>query len=96
MSLKRQLGLWDVFSIAVGAMISSGLFVLPGIAFQRIGPSTILAYLLAGLLNIPAMFAQAELSTAMPKSGGSYFTIERSLGAFAGTLAGFISWLCIA
>jgi amino acid transporter/mannitol/fructose-specific phosphotransferase system IIA component (Ntr-type) len=31
----------------------------------------------------------------MPKSGGSYFVIERSLGAFAGTLAGLISWLCI-
>ena len=93
--LGRQLGLLSVFSVAAGAMISSGLFVLPGIAFARIGPSMVLAYLLAGLLNIPAMFAQAELSTAMPKSGGSYFVIERSLGAFAGTLAGFISWLCI-
>lgn len=38
MTLKRQLGLWGVSSIAAGAMISSGLFVLPGIAFQRIGP----------------------------------------------------------
>lgn len=84
-----------MFSIAAGAMISSGLFVLPGIAFSRIGPSMVLAYLLAGLLNLPAMFAQAELSTAMPKSGGSYFVVERSLGAYAGTLAGLISWLCI-
>jgi len=51
--------------------------------------------MLAGLLNVPAMFSQIELSTAMPKSGGSYFTIERSLGTFAGVLAGLISWLCI-
>lgn len=93
--LGRELGLLSVFSVAAGAMISSGLFVLPGIAFARTGPSMILAYFLAGLLNLPAMFAQAELSTAMPKSGGSYFVIERSLGAFAGTLAGLISWLCI-
>ena len=93
--LSKELGLLSVFSVAAGAMISSGLFVLPGIAFARAGPSMILAYFLAGLLNIPAMFAQAELSTAMPKSGGSYFVIERSLGAFAGTLAGLISWLCI-
>ena len=93
--LKRELGLLGVFSIAAGAMISSGLFVLPGIAFARIGPSMVLAYLLAGLLNLPAMFAQAELSTAMPRSGGSYFVVERSLGAYAGTLAGLISWLCI-
>lgn len=94
-SLKQHLGLGGVFSVAAGAMISSGLFVLPAVAFARVGPAMILAYLLGGVLNLPAMFAQAELSTAMPKSGGSYFTIERSLGAYAGTLAGFISWLCI-
>ncbi len=84
-----------MFSIATGAMISSGLFVLPGIAFSRIGPAMVAAYLVAGLLNLPAMFAQVELSTAMPRSGGSYFTIERSLGTFAGTSAGLMSWLCI-
>ena len=96
MGLKKSLGLWDVFCIASGAMISSGLFVLPGIAYNITGPSLILAYVAAGFLNIPAMFAQAELSTAMPKSGGSYFCIDRCLGVFAGSIAGFISWLCIA
>jgi amino acid transporter len=94
--LRKEIGLWGVFGIATGAMISSGLFLLPGIAFARVGPAMIVAYVLAGVLNLPAMFAQVELSTAMPKSGGSYFTIERSLGALAGTLAGLISWLCIA
>ncbi len=94
--LRKEIGLWGVFGIATGAMISSGLFLLPGIVFARVGPAMIVAYVLAGVLNLPAMFAQVELSTAMPKSGGSYFTIERSLGALAGTLAGLISWLCIA
>ena len=93
--LKKQLGPFGVFSIAIGAMISSGLFILPGIAFARIGPAMIAAYVLAGVLYIPAMMAQAELATAMPKSGASYFAVERSLGAYAGTLAGLISWLCI-
>ena len=31
--LKKSLGGFDVFSIASGAMISSGIFVLPGVAF---------------------------------------------------------------
>lgn len=31
--LERQLGLWTVFAIATGAMISSGMFGLPGIVF---------------------------------------------------------------
>ena len=93
--LRENIGLGGVFSIATGAMISSGLLVLPGLAFARIGPAMVLAYLLAGLLNLPAMFSQIELSTAVPESGGSYCTIERSLGTFPGTLAGLTSWLCI-
>ncbi|MEW6354832.1 MAG: amino acid permease [Planctomycetota bacterium] len=94
-SLERKLGLWDVFSISAGAMISSGLFVLPGLAFEKVGPAMIVAYGLAGVLNIPTMFSQAELVTAMPKSAGSYFVVERSLGAFMGTVAGLINWCAI-
>jgi len=77
-------------------MISSGLFVLPGIAFEKAGPAVILAYALASLFVIPAMIAMAELATAMPKSGGSYFFVERSLGPLMGTFAGFLNWLSIA
>jgi len=96
MGLKRELGFWDIFAIAAGAMISSGLFVLPGIAFGRAGPAVVLSYALAGLMVIPAMVSQAELATAMPRSGGSYFFIERSMGALPGTLAGLANWLSIA
>ena len=93
--LKKDLGLVDVFCIAAGAMISSGLFVLPGLAFAIAGPAIILAYALAGVLMIPAMLSQAELATAMPKSGGSYFFVERSLGPAVGTVAGLANWLSI-
>ncbi len=94
--LKKQLGLLDVFCLASGAMISSGLFVLPGIAFAKAGPAMILSYALASVFIIPSMFSQAELAAAMPKAGGSYFFIERSLGPFAGTMAGLLNWLSIA
>jgi basic amino acid/polyamine antiporter, APA family len=93
--MEKTLGLWAVFSIAAGAMISSGLFVLPGLAFLHSGPSMILAYAVAGMLNIPTMLAQAELVTAMPKAAGSYFVVERSLGAYLGTVAGLINWCAI-
>jgi len=93
--LKRELKLLDVFCIAAGAMISSGLFVLPGLAFAIAGPAMILSYALAGLLYVPSMFAQAELATAMPRSGGSYFFVERSLGPLVGTFAGLANWLSI-
>ncbi len=93
--LKRNLGVIDIFAIAAGAMISSGLFLLPSIAYQKAGAGIILSYFLAGLFMLPALFSQIELATAMPKAGGSYFFIERALGPLAGTMTGLANWLSI-
>ena len=95
MVLKKGLGLLGVFAIAAGAMISSGLFILPGLAFAKAGPAMILAYIIAGILVIPTIFSKAELVTAMPKAGGDYFYITRSMGFTAGTIAGLASWFSL-
>jgi amino acid transporter len=95
MRLKRELGLLDVFCIASGAMISSGLFILPALAFAKSGPAVIFAYILAGILALPTMLTKAELATAMPKAGGVYFFIERSMGAPMGTIGGLASWFSL-
>ena len=94
--LDRSLGLLSVFSIASGAMISSGLFVLPGIAYEKAGAGMVISYAIAAFLTIPALLSKAEFATAMPKTGGSYFFIERSLGPLLGTIAGLSNWLSIA
>jgi len=93
--LERKLGFWGIFCIASGAMISSGLFVLPGLAFKQTGAAMVLSYALAAVLAIPAAMSKAELASAMPRSGGSYFFIERSMGALPGTLAGLANWFSI-
>ncbi len=93
--LKKELGLLDIFCIASGAMISSGLFILPAIAYREAGPAVIFSYILAGIMLIPTMLAKAELATAMPKAGGSYFFIERSMGAAPGTFGGLATWLSL-
>ena len=51
MELKKNLNFFDVFCIATGAMISSGLFILPGMAFFKAGPAVILSYALAAVLS---------------------------------------------
>ena len=94
--LKRDLGLLDIFCIASGAMISSGLFILPGIAYSKIGSGIIFSYAIASLLIIPAIFSKAELTTAMPKAGGTYFFIDRSMGPLMGTIGGFAAWFSLA
>lgn len=94
--LKKELGLFDVYVISTGAMFSSGFFLLPGLATAYAGPSTVLAYLLAGFLMIPAMLSMAELSTALPRAGGTYYFIDRSLGPMFGTIGGLGTWLALA
>jgi amino acid transporter/K+/H+ antiporter YhaU regulatory subunit KhtT len=94
-SLQKDLTLYDVYSISTGAMFSSGFFLLPGIAAAETGPSVILAYLVAGLLILPSMYSMAELSTAMPKAGGTYYFLDRALGPLAGTVGGLGTWLAL-
>lgn len=93
--LEKQLGLWDVYAIATGAMFSSGFFLLPGLAAAETGPSVFLAYLVSGLIVLPTMFSVAELTTAMPKAGGTYYIIDRALGPLIGTVGGYGSWLAL-
>ena len=93
--LKRRLGFLDVFCVATGAMISSGLFILPGLAFAKAGPAVILSYVIAGVFCIPTLFSMAELTTAMPKAGGDYFYIMRGFGPLFGTVAGFSTWFSL-
>lgn len=93
--LKKTLTLFDVYAVSTGAMFSSGFFLLPGLATAKAGPAAILAYLLAGVLILPAMFSVAELSTAMPKAGGAYYFLDRSLGPLAGTVGGLGTWLAL-
>jgi len=94
-NLSRHLGLYAVFSISLGAMIGSGIFVLPGLAAQVAGPAVILSYLVAGVLMLPAALSQSEMATAMPEAGGSYLYIDRAMGPLMGTIAGFGVWFSL-
>ncbi len=95
MELNKELGLLDVFCIACGAMLSS-LFILPGLAYSIAGPAVLISYLLAGFLALTGLLSQAELASAMPKAGGTYFYVTRSMGDAVGTVYGLITWLSLA
>ena len=94
-TLKKELTLFDVYAISTGAMFSSGFFLLPGLAAAETGPSVVLAYLVAGLFILPTMISVAELATAMPRAGGAYYFIDRSLGPLFGTIGGLGTWLAL-
>lgn len=94
-ALERRLGLGAVVAISVSSMLGSGIFVLPGLAFQQTGPSLWLAYLFSAICVLPAALSKSELATAMPTSGGTYVYLERTFGPVSGTIAGLGLWLSL-
>ncbi|MFT4944393.1 MAG: amino acid transporter, partial [Halovenus sp.] len=95
--LDRSLGLPATIAISMGSMIGSGIFILPGVAYIEAGrtPSVVLAFLLGGILTVPAALSAAELATAIPESGGSYTYIQRGMGPVIGTVAGVGNWMVL-
>ena len=92
---KRSVSLTGVIIISISGMLGSGIFVLPGIVYQVTGPSIPLAYFIAALGVLPTVFSKAELSTAMPASGGTYIYVERTLGPMLGTITGLGLWFSL-
>ena len=84
-----------MYAIAIGGTLSSGFFLLPGIAAVSAGPALPLSYLIAALFLVPGFLCKAELVTAMPRSGGIYVFIDRTLGPLWGTMIGFGTWFAL-
>ena len=93
--LKKELGVVGAYSLATGATLSAGFFLLPGLAAQEAGAGAVISYMLAVLPLIPATFSIVELSTAMPRAGGAYYFLDRSLGPLMGTIGGTGTWLVL-
>jgi len=93
--LKKELKLLDVYAIATGTTLSGGFFLLPGLAAAIAGPAIVLAYLLAVIPLVPAVFSVVELATAMPRAGGVYFFLDRTLGPMFGTIGGLGTWFAL-
>ena len=92
--LERRLSLTSVIAISIGGMLG-GIFVLPGLAAAKTGPSVWLAFLLAAICILPATLSKSELASAMPTSGGTYVYIERVFGPILGTISGIGLWLSL-
>jgi len=90
--LKRKLGLGAAVALGVGTTVGSGIFSSVGSVAGAAGCAafTILAFLIGGLINIPANLVYAELATAYPEDGGQYIYFRE---AGSRPLAFFCGWI---
>jgi amino acid transporter/nucleotide-binding universal stress UspA family protein len=91
-TLTRDLRLFDVTMIGVGAMIGAGIFVLTGLAAGQAGPALLMAFFLNGLVALFTAASYAELGAAFPEAGGGYAWVREGLSAYFGFLSGWMSW----
>jgi APA family basic amino acid/polyamine antiporter len=79
--------------LVVASMIGTGVFTSLG--FQLLGIQSgfiiLLLWLTGGLLAFCGAVSYAELSAALPRSGGEYHLLSRALHPLAGFLSGWIS-----
>ncbi len=90
--LIRNLSLFDITMVGVGAMIGAGIFVLTGIAAGTAGPALILAFALNGVVTVFTAMVYAELGSAIPEAGGGYLWVKEGLPSWNAFLAGWMSW----
>lgn len=91
--MKQQLNFLEILMISIGTIIGTGIFLIPGIVANLIGPGSILLWGLIALLSLPMGFSFAELSKNFSKSGGPILFVKSAFGDFFGFIAGWTSWI---
>ena len=96
-TLVRRLGLWSSIGLVIGITIGGGIFRTPaGIATRVPDPVWMLGvWVLGGVIVMCGALAFAELSAAMPETGGMYVYLREGWGRPAGFLYGWAQLVLI-
>jgi amino acid efflux transporter len=68
--LKKTLGLFTAVGLAITMVVGSGLLILPGLAYQKVGSAAIYAWGISALISIPLLIVFARLGAEIPGAGG--------------------------
>jgi APA family basic amino acid/polyamine antiporter len=95
--LPRKLTLFDGAALLVGAVIGSGIFVVPSIIAQRVPePGLVIGiWIFSGLLVLCGALTLAELGAMLPQSGGLYVYMREAYGPFWAFLYGWTIMLVV-
>jgi len=93
--LQKRLGLPFAIAVCVGLVVGTGIMRAPGEIAQIVpDPTVVLLLWLAGGLYVLLMAnVAAEISSAIPRSGGHYIPVHEGLGDTPGLLVGWTMWV---
>jgi len=91
--LERKLGLVDLVFFGIGAIMGTGIFVIPAIASEIAGFSAVWVWIVLAILSIIMALCFAELASIHPHAGGPYQFVKEAFGNYIGFLSGWTAWL---
>lgn len=98
-SLKKTLGVFDLFVIGIGAVVGTGILTIVGTAIQGgpesagAGPAIVISMVLAAIACVFSALCYSEVASIIPVSGSVYTYTYATLGEFAAWLVGWVLML---
>lgn len=89
--LKKEIGFFAALTTVIGTVIGAGVFFKPTALYSVTGTASLglLAWVIGGILTVCAGLTAAELSAAIPETGGMMAYLKRTYGNLTAFLLGW-------
>lgn len=92
LSLKRELGRWDLTAVGVNQVIGSAVFALPAALAATAGSWSPWMIAAVGLASMLIALSFAEVGSRFEGTGGPYLYTRAAFGRFAAFEVGWMMW----
>ncbi|MBU8881250.1 amino acid permease [Bacillus sp. FJAT-29790] len=91
--LQQSLGAFDLIMLGVGAIVGTGIFILPGtVAANHSGPAIIFSFIIAAIVCALAGMCYSEFSSSVPVTGSAY---SYAYIVFGELIAWLVGWALV-
>jgi basic amino acid/polyamine antiporter, APA family len=92
LTLRRELGKWDLTAIGVNQVIGSAVFILPSQVAAQVGNWSPIAFLAVGFASLLVALCFAEVGSRFEGTGGPYLYTRAAFGRFVAFEVGWLQW----
>ncbi|WP_369899506.1 APC family permease [Bacillus manliponensis] len=91
--LKQTISVSQGIALYVGAVLGSGILILPGMTASIAGSNALVSWMIMVALSIPLACTFAFLSVEYPSSGGILTFAKKAFGYYAGAISGWFFFI---
>lgn len=93
--LQATIGLPQAVALYIGAVLGSGILLIPGMAAEMAGPASLLAWGGMMVLVLPMALSMGILSARFPNAGGVSHFVTEAFGEKWGALVGWFFFMSV-